>query len=153
MVLIVPPTIAVARNPMAITTQTETKTLTAQAVSMGVIVQPASVADPPRTPWTNSGMNVSRPNRSTPIAKLPTPELMKVLAATLSGMSVDDFEEQVKPHLDGTTIRFLGPADVAKLRGRVGLRAPVFHLALVVLGVEQDEAMRIPPVEFGDGAR
>jgi phosphoglycolate phosphatase-like HAD superfamily hydrolase len=34
------------------------------------------------------------------IAKLPTPELMKVLAATLTGMSVDDFEDQVRHWLD-----------------------------------------------------
>lgn len=34
------------------------------------------------------------------IAKLPTPQLMKILAATLTGMSVDDFEEQVKHWLE-----------------------------------------------------
>ena len=34
------------------------------------------------------------------IAKLPAPELMKVLAATLTGMSVDDFEDQVKHWLE-----------------------------------------------------
>jgi phosphoglycolate phosphatase-like HAD superfamily hydrolase len=35
------------------------------------------------------------------IAKLPMPELMKILAATLTGMSVDEFEDQVKHWLDG----------------------------------------------------
>ncbi|MGA8742570.1 MAG: HAD family hydrolase [Terracidiphilus sp.] len=34
------------------------------------------------------------------IAKLPTPQLMKVLAATLTGMSVDEFEDQVKHWLE-----------------------------------------------------
>jgi phosphoglycolate phosphatase-like HAD superfamily hydrolase len=34
------------------------------------------------------------------IAKLPKPELLKVLAATLTGMSVDDFEKQVKEWLE-----------------------------------------------------
>ena len=35
------------------------------------------------------------------IVKLPVPELMKVLAATLTGMSVDQFESQVNKWFDG----------------------------------------------------
>jgi phosphoglycolate phosphatase-like HAD superfamily hydrolase len=35
------------------------------------------------------------------IAKLPVPDLMKVLAATLTGMSVDEFESEVNKWLDG----------------------------------------------------
>ncbi len=35
------------------------------------------------------------------IAKLPVPDLMKVLAATLTGMSVDQFESEVNKWLDG----------------------------------------------------
>jgi phosphoglycolate phosphatase-like HAD superfamily hydrolase len=35
------------------------------------------------------------------IAKLPVPDLMKVLAATLTGMSVDQFESEVSKWLDG----------------------------------------------------
>ena len=35
------------------------------------MIRPASVADPPRTPWTNRGMYVSIPKSKPPIRKLP----------------------------------------------------------------------------------
>ena len=57
-----------------------TATLIDQARNSGVIVRPATVAEPPVTPCTNSGTYVSMPNSRPPIRKLPA------IAAAMCGV-------------------------------------------------------------------
>ena len=52
----VEPATAVRRNPSRLTTRAATTTLIAQLKKSGTMALPASVADPPRTPCTKSGM-------------------------------------------------------------------------------------------------
>ena len=104
------PITAVRRNPKRTTTAATIATLIDHIRNSGVIVRPALVAEPPRTPCTNSGMYVSIPN-SRARRSGSCPRSPRRRAARRRGRSVRSGRPLAAPDGRTSTSRTTAPAD------------------------------------------